>query len=58
MQEVGEEETMKMEHKLAAGVAGTVQSVAIEKDATVEVAGANSWGDHVTGTVRVALPVS
>ena len=29
-----------------------------EQDATVEVAGANSWGDHVTGTVRVALPVS
>jgi acetyl-CoA/propionyl-CoA carboxylase biotin carboxyl carrier protein len=27
---------MKMEHKLAAGVAGTVQSVAIEKDATVD----------------------
>ena len=24
--------------------------------ATVELAGANSWGDHVTGTVRVALP--
>ncbi len=22
----------------------------------VEVAGKNSWGDHVTGTVRVALP--
>jgi len=27
---------MKMEHKLAAGVAGTVQSVAIEKNATVD----------------------
>ena len=27
-----------------------------EDVATVEVAGANSWGDHVTGTVRVALP--
>ena len=24
--------------------------------ATVEIAGSNSWGDHVTGTVRVALP--
>ena len=24
--------------------------------ATVELAGSNSWGDHVTGTVRVALP--
>jgi len=22
----------------------------------IEVAGTNSWGDHVTGTVRVALP--
>ncbi len=22
----------------------------------VEIAGKNSWGDHVTGTVRVALP--
>jgi biotin carboxyl carrier protein len=27
---------MKMEHKLAAGVAGTVRSVAIDKDATVD----------------------
>ena len=27
-----------------------------EEEATVEVAGSNSWGDHVTGTVRVALP--
>jgi len=25
-------------------------------EATVEVAGKNSWGNHVTGTVRVALP--
>ncbi|MED5260791.1 MAG: MaoC family dehydratase [Myxococcota bacterium] len=24
--------------------------------ATVELSGSNSWGDHVTGTVRVALP--
>ena len=27
-----------------------------DETATVEVAGANSWGDHVTGTVKVALP--
>ena len=27
---------MKMEHKLSAGVAGTVQSVAIAKNATVD----------------------
>jgi biotin carboxyl carrier protein len=27
---------MKMEHKLSAGVAGTVQSVAVESAATVE----------------------
>ena len=27
-----------------------------EGEVTVEVAGKNSWGNHVTGTVRVALP--
>ena len=29
-----------------------------EAEGTVEVSvvGSNSWGDHVTGTVRVALP--
>ncbi|MFP8873676.1 MAG: MaoC family dehydratase [Myxococcota bacterium] len=27
-----------------------------DETATVEVAGANSWGDHVTGTVKLALP--
>jgi hypothetical protein len=25
-------------------------------EVTVEVAGKNAWGNHVTGTVRVALP--
>ena len=28
-----------------------------DDEVTVEVAGKNSWGNHVTGTVRVALPV-
>jgi hypothetical protein len=29
-----------------------------DKSGVVEVAvtGANSWGDHVTGTVKIALP--
>jgi len=27
-----------------------------DDEVTVEVAGKNSWGNHVTGTVRVALP--
>jgi acyl dehydratase len=27
-------------------------------EVTVEIAGKNSWGNHVTGTVRVALPRS
>ncbi len=34
---------------------GKVVEIADEV-ATVEVTGANSWGDHVTGTVKVALP--
>ena len=27
-----------------------------DDEVTLEIAGKNSWGDHVTGTVRVALP--
>jgi acyl dehydratase len=27
-----------------------------DDEVTIEVAGKNSWGNHVTGTVRVALP--
>ena len=27
-------------------------------EVTVEIAGKNGWGNHVTGTVRVALPRS
>ena len=27
-----------------------------DAEVTIEVAGKNSWGNHVTGTVRVALP--
>jgi hypothetical protein len=27
-------------------------------EVTVEVAGKNGWGNHVTGTVRLALPRS
>jgi len=34
---------------------GSVTSVDGE-EVTVEVAGKNAWGNHVTGTVRVALP--
>ena len=34
---------------------GTVVEVSDDL-ATVEIAGANSWGDHVTGRVKVALP--
>ena len=34
---------------------GKVSSVG-EDEVTVEVAGKNSWGNHVTGSVRVALP--
>jgi acyl dehydratase len=34
---------------------GTVSSVG-DDEVTVEVAGVNSWGNHVTGSVRVALP--
>jgi acyl dehydratase len=36
---------------------GTVKSKDEEKGTVeVEVAGVNAWGDHVTGTVTVALP--
>ena len=34
---------------------GTVATVDAG-EVTIEVAGKNSWGNHVTGTVRVALP--
>ncbi len=34
---------------------GKVASVE-DDEVTVEVVGKNSWGDHVTGSVRVALP--
>ncbi len=34
---------------------GKVASVE-DDEVTVEVKGKNSWGDHVTGSVRVALP--
>ena len=34
---------------------GKVASVE-DNEVTVEVKGKNSWGDHVTGSVRVALP--
>ena len=34
---------------------GKVASVE-DEEVTVEVVGKNSWGDHVTGSVRVALP--
>ncbi len=36
-------------------LSGTVRSVEAE-EVVVEVAGKNSWGDHVTGSVRVILP--
>jgi acyl dehydratase len=36
-------------------LSGKVTSIG-EDEVTVEVAGRNSWGNHVTGTVRVALP--
>ena len=35
--------------------AGSVSEVGSD-EVTVEIAGKNSWGNHVTGTVRVALP--
>ena len=36
---------------------GTVQAAdASAGTVVVEVAGKNSWGNHVTGTARVALP--
>ena len=41
------------------GVTMTMRGKVVElsdETATVEVAGANSWGDHVTGTVKLALP--
>jgi acyl dehydratase len=42
-------DTMKMRGKVAAAdAAGGVVEVA--------VVGSNSWGDHVTGTVKIALP--
>ncbi len=34
---------------------GKVASVE-DDEVTVEIVGKNSWGDHVTGSVRVALP--
>jgi acyl dehydratase len=44
-------DTMKM--------VGSVASVdAAKGEVTVEIAGKNGWGNHVTGTVRVALPRS
>ncbi len=36
-------------------LSGSVSSVA-DGEIQVEVRGRNSWGDHVTGTVRLALP--
>lgn len=42
-------DTMKMSGKVSAK---DEASAVVE----VEVTGANSWGDHVTGTVKVALP--
>ena len=38
-------------------LSGTISDVAGE-EVTVEVAGKNSWGNHVTGSVRVMLPRS
>ena len=35
-------------------LSGTVSEVA-DGEVTVEIAGKNSWGNHVTGSVRVAL---
>jgi acyl dehydratase len=35
--------------------AGSVSEVGSD-EVTVEIAGKNSWGNHVTGSVRVALP--
>jgi acyl dehydratase len=36
-------------------LSGTVTSKQ-DDEVTVEIAGKNAWGNHVTGTVRVALP--
>jgi acyl dehydratase len=36
-------------------LSGRVTAVG-DDEVTVEVAGKNAWGNHVTGTVRVALP--
>jgi acyl dehydratase len=42
-------DTMKM--------AGSVKSKDADKgEVVVEIAGKNGWGNHVTGTIRVALP--
>ena len=36
---------------------GSVKSVdAAAGEVVVEIAGKNGWGNHVTGTVRLALP--
>lgn len=44
-------DTMKM--------GGSVKSKdAIKGEVVVEIAGKNGWGNHVTGTIRVALPRS
>jgi len=44
-------DTMKM--------AGSVKSVdGVKGEVVVEIAGKNGWGNHVTGTIRVALPRS
>jgi hypothetical protein len=37
-------------------MSGEVKSVGEDGSVDVEVAGKNSWGNHVTGTVTVALP--
>jgi acyl dehydratase len=42
-------DTMKMRGKVAAADAAS-------GEVDVSVVGSNSWGDHVTGTVKVALP--
>ena len=34
---------------------GSIASVE-DDEVTLDVKGKNSWGDHVTGSVRVALP--
>jgi hypothetical protein len=36
---------------------GSVKSKDADKgEVVVEIAGKNGWGNHVTGTIRVALP--